>query len=53
MEASDKFCVVVAPCSLVGVDRRFRGAFCLHYQGDYGGAIYQKAVIFISAAVRT
>jgi hypothetical protein len=26
----------VAPCSLVGVDRRFRGAYCLHYQdGEY------------------
>jgi hypothetical protein len=24
----------VAPCSLVEVYRRFRGAFCLHYQGD-------------------
>jgi hypothetical protein len=24
----------VAPCSLVEVYRRFRGAYCLHYQGD-------------------
>jgi hypothetical protein len=24
----------VAPCSLVEVYRRFRGACCLHYQGD-------------------
>jgi hypothetical protein len=24
----------VAPCSLVGVDRRFRGAYCLHHQGE-------------------
>jgi hypothetical protein len=23
-----------APCSLVDVDRRFRGAYCLHHQGD-------------------
>jgi hypothetical protein len=23
----------LAPCSLVGVDRRFRGAYCLHHQG--------------------
>jgi hypothetical protein len=23
----------VAPCSLIGVDRRFRRAYCLHYQG--------------------
>jgi hypothetical protein len=25
---------VVAPCDLVEVYRRFRGASCLHYQGD-------------------
>jgi hypothetical protein len=25
---------VVAPCSLVEVYQRFRGAFCLHHQGD-------------------
>jgi hypothetical protein len=24
----------VAPCSEIDVDRRFRGAYCLHYQGD-------------------
>jgi hypothetical protein len=24
----------VAPCSHVEVDRRFRGAYCLHHQGD-------------------
>jgi hypothetical protein len=24
----------VAPCSLVGVDRRFRGSHCLHHQDD-------------------
>jgi hypothetical protein len=23
----------VVPCSHVGVDRRFRGAYCLHHQG--------------------
>jgi hypothetical protein len=23
-----------APCSLVGVDRRFRGAYFIHHQGD-------------------
>jgi hypothetical protein len=38
----------VAPCSLVEVDRRFRGAYCLHIQGD----ISEKAVSFI-LAVRT
>jgi hypothetical protein len=25
----------VAPCSHVEVDRRFRGAYCLHHQGDH------------------
>jgi hypothetical protein len=24
----------VAPCSVVEIDRRFRGAYCLHHQGD-------------------
>jgi hypothetical protein len=34
--ASMKLSVVwdIAPCSLVGVDWRFRGVYCLHYQGD-------------------
>jgi hypothetical protein len=26
---------VVAPCSLVEVYQRFRGAFCLHHPGDH------------------
>jgi hypothetical protein len=26
----------IAPCSL-GVDRHFRGAYCLHHQGEGGG----------------
>jgi hypothetical protein len=26
----------VVPCSLVEIDRRFRGAYCLHHQGDDG-----------------
>jgi hypothetical protein len=55
----------VAPCSLVEVDRRFKGAHCLHHQGDDGtslkrrstsrlhGAIIWKALIFIFTAVRT
>jgi hypothetical protein len=36
--ASMKFRVFwdVAPCCVVGVDRRFRGAYCLHHQGDDG-----------------
>jgi hypothetical protein len=24
----------VAPCSLLEIDRSFRGAYCLHHQGD-------------------
>jgi hypothetical protein len=24
----------LAPCSLIGIDRRFRDAYCLHHQGD-------------------
>jgi hypothetical protein len=24
----------IAPCSIVGVDRRFRDVYCLHHQGD-------------------
>jgi hypothetical protein len=29
----------VAPCSLAEIDRRFRGAYCHHYQDD-GGSEY-------------
>jgi hypothetical protein len=28
----------MAPCSLVEVARRFRGAYCVHRQGDDGGS---------------
>jgi hypothetical protein len=34
----------VAPFSLVELDRCFRGAYCLHHQGD---EYTRKAVIFI------
>jgi hypothetical protein len=30
----------VAPCSHVKVDRRFRGAYCLHHQGDDRGSTH-------------
>jgi hypothetical protein len=30
-----KFSWDVAPCSHVEVDRRFRGAYCLHHQGNF------------------
>jgi hypothetical protein len=47
----------IATCSLAGVDRRFRGAYCLHYQSDIGarlqGAISQKALIIIFTCLRT
>jgi hypothetical protein len=59
----------VAPFSLVGVYRRFRGVYCLHHQTDESsqdtplkrrstprrlhGATSQKALIFILANVRT
>jgi hypothetical protein len=56
-----------APCSLVEVDQRFRGANCLHHQCDDGGskhlwnvcqlrdygAVSQKGIIFKLAALRT
>jgi hypothetical protein len=39
-------CWVVAPYNLVDVYRRFRGAYCLHRQGDlYKTTISQKPVI--------
>jgi hypothetical protein len=53
----------VAPCSLVEVDRRFRGFISLMkavrasqtsvYFYETNGATSQKAIIFILAAVRT
>jgi hypothetical protein len=55
----------VAPCCIVEVYRRFRGAYYLHLQGDelplkrreistrLHGATSQKTAIFILAAVRT
>jgi hypothetical protein len=43
---------VVAPCRLVEVYRRFRGACCLHHQDDHD-ATTQKTAISILTAVRT
>jgi hypothetical protein len=48
----------VAPCSPVGVHRRFRDAYCLHRQFDLllrnlHGALSQKAVGFTLTALRT
>jgi hypothetical protein len=30
----------VAACSLVGVDRCFRGVYCVHHLGDDGGSTH-------------
>jgi hypothetical protein len=40
--ASIKFTVFwdILPYSKIDIDRRFRGAFCLHYQGDDGGRMH-------------
>jgi len=59
----------IAPCSLVEVDRRFRGYYCLHHQGDDWGSTQvwnagllqqdymalssQKDVIFTLTTMRT
>jgi hypothetical protein len=47
----------VAPCSLVVVDRLFRGAYCLHHQGGAFNETAQRnipeATIFILDAVKT
>jgi hypothetical protein len=34
---------VVVPCSLVEFYQRFRGACCLHHQGNDGGALLIEA----------
>jgi hypothetical protein len=34
----------IAPCSFVEVDRRFRGAYCLHRQDSYVPEGYYKIV---------
>jgi hypothetical protein len=33
-EYEDVFFRDVAPCSLVDIDRRFGGIYCLHHEGD-------------------
>jgi hypothetical protein len=30
----------IAPCSLVEVDGRLKGSYCLHHQGDGGGSTH-------------
>jgi hypothetical protein len=48
-----------APCSIVEIGQRFRGAYCLHHQGDkcptgLHGATTQKTAIlnFINKSLR-
>jgi hypothetical protein len=44
----------VAPCSLIDIDRRFRGAYCHHHQGlILHGATSQKTVIFITQMIKS
>jgi hypothetical protein len=30
----------IAPCCIVEVDRRLRGAYCLHHHSDDGGSVH-------------
>jgi hypothetical protein len=43
----------IAPCSIVGVDRRFRGAHYLHYQGCDEGSTLVSFITLMMEAVRT
>jgi hypothetical protein len=41
----------VAPCDLVDIDQRFRGAYCLHNQGDRpDGTTSQTAIFLLTCA---
>jgi hypothetical protein len=42
----------VAPCSLVEVYRRFRGAYCLHYQGDEEAANTSETSVNLYQIIR-
>jgi hypothetical protein len=42
---------VVAPCSLVEVYQRFRGACCLHRQGDEGLIALNSSLVSTTAVV--
>jgi hypothetical protein len=41
---------VVAPCSLVEFERRFRGAHCLHHQGEVSEVLVASIVALIMEA---
>jgi hypothetical protein len=34
----------IKPCSLVGEDRRFKGAYCLRHQGDESHKLYNSGL---------
>jgi hypothetical protein len=38
----------IAPCSLVEVDRRFRGAYCLHHRGALSSNTVISIIIIIT-----
>jgi hypothetical protein len=38
------FCDTAPPCSIVEVDRRFRGTYCFHHQGDEYFRLMMEAV---------
>jgi hypothetical protein len=38
----------IAPCILVEIDRRFRGAYCLHHQGDESSYCLMMGAVRIS-----
>jgi hypothetical protein len=39
----------IMPCSPVGVDRRFRRAYCVHYQGgDDGNSTHSETSVYSS-----
>jgi hypothetical protein len=44
----------VVPCSLLGVDQQFRGAYCLHHQGihrpDDGGSMHSEMSVYSKEA---
>jgi len=37
----------IAPCSLVGVDWRFRGAYCLHHRPDGGSPRFWNVCLLL------
>jgi hypothetical protein len=37
----------MAPCTVVEVDRGFRGAYCLHHQGEDGGR-FKKSRTYVT-----